>query len=247
MNEHAIVVFCDGAAKGNPGPGGWGAIIATPDGRVTELGGRSPLTTNNKMELTAAIEALEYAGRTPGRVDVYTDSTYVIQGITQWIFGWRKKGWRTAEGNEVLNREYWEQLSALVSARGAGQIKWHYVRGHVGIPGNERVDAIADTLARQGAVVLYDGPLAGYGHDIFDVPDDTGLPARSSRGSATSSRSKSPAHSYLSLVDGELVRHTSWSDCERRVKGRSGARFKKAGSAAEEAAILQSWGVATRK
>ena len=238
MNEHAIVVFCDGAAKGNPGPGGWGAIIATPDGRVTELGGRSPLTTNNKMELTAAIEALEYAGRTPGRVDVYTDSTYVIQGITQWIFGWRKKGWRTAEGNEVLNREYWEQLSALVSARGAGQIKWHYVRGHVGTPGNERVDAIADAFARHARVDLYAGSLHGYGLAILDVPSDTSVPART-QGAAR--KRQAAAHSYLSVVDGTPMRHTTWADCERRVRGRSGARFKKAMSEADEAAILRSW------
>jgi ribonuclease HI len=237
--EQSIVVFSDGAAKGNPGPGGWGAIIATPDGRVVELGGASPMTTNNKMELTGAIEALAHLQETPGSLDIYTDSTYVIQGITQWIFGWRKRGWRTAEGNEVLNREYWEQLSALVTARGSGRIRWHYVRGHIGIPGNERVDQIADTLARQGKVILYDGPLTGYGHAIFDLPDDTTLPERSS----SASKSKAAAYSYLSLVDGELVRHTTWADCERRVKGRSGARFKKATSAEDEVAILRSWGV----
>jgi ribonuclease HI len=242
VSTDSIVVFTDGAAKGNPGPGGWGAIIATPDGHVTELGGRSPMTTNNKMELTGAIAALEQLRDVPGAVEIYTDSTYVIQGITQWIFGWRRKGWRTAEGNEVLNREYWEQLSSLVTARGANAIRWHYVRGHVGIPGNERVDAIADTLARQGHVVLYDGPLAGYGHAIFDLPDDTTLPARSNRGNTTS-KGKTPPHSYLSLVDGELVRHATWADCERRVKGRSGARFKKAASAAEETEILRSWGI----
>jgi ribonuclease HI len=239
VTAQSIVVFSDGAAKGNPGPGGWGAIIATPSGHVVELGGSSPLTTNNKMELTGAIEALAFLRDVPGSIDLYTDSTYVIQGITQWIFGWRKRGWRTAEGTEVLNRDYWERLSALVAARGSARIRWHYVRGHVGIPGNERVDQIADTLARQGKVILYDGPLAGYGPAIFDLPDDTALPERSS----SASKSKAPAYSYLSLVDGELVRHTSWADCERRVKGRSGARFKKATSADDETAILRSWGV----
>jgi ribonuclease HI len=242
VSTDSIVVFTDGAAKGNPGPGGWGAIIATPEGRVKELGGRSPMTTNNKMELTGAIAALEHLQGVPGPLQIYTDSTYVIQGITQWIFGWRRKGWRTAEGGEVLNREYWEQLSALVAARGSSPIKWHYVRGHVGIPGNERVDEIADTLARQENVTLYDGPLTGYGHAIFDLPDDTSVPARSDR-SGNSSKNKAPAHSYLSLVDGELMRHTTWADCERRVKGRSGARFKKATSAADEAEILRGWGV----
>lgn len=243
MSVHPIVVFTDGAAKGNPGPGGWGAIVATPDGRVTELGGRSPVTTNNRMELTGAIAALEHVAPIPGPVEIYTDSTYVIQGITQWIFGWRRKGWRTADGGEVLNREYWERLSALVTDRPSGLIRWHYVRGHAGIPGNERVDAIADTLARGGSVTLYDGPLTGYAHPIHDVPDVTDVPARSDRQRQAPDRTRRPAHSYLSLVDGQPMRHATWADCERRVKGRSGARFKKAGSAAEEADILRSWHV----
>jgi len=243
VTQQAIVVFTDGAAKGNPGPGGWGVIIATPDGHVTELGGRSPITTNNKMELTGAIAALEQLHDVPGPTDVYTDSTYVIQGITQWIFGWRRKGWRTAEGNEVLNREYWERLSALVADRRSGQIRWHYVRGHVGIPGNERVDEIADTLARGGEVMLYDGPLVGYGHAIFDVPDDTTVPARSNRSGGSAPKGRSAAHSYLSVVDGQAMRHATWAECERRVKGRSGARFKKAASAADEVEILRGWGV----
>ncbi len=241
MRSHdAIIVFTDGAAKGNPGPGGWGAIIATPDGHVVELGGRSPATTNNRMELTGAIAALEHLQQVAGPLDVYTDSTYVIQGITQWIFGWRRRGWRTAEGGDVLNREYWEQLSALVIARGKSPIRWHYVRGHVGIPGNERVDAIADTLARNGAVTLYDGPLATYTHAIFDLPDDTSVPARSTRNGAT--KGKTLAHSYLSFVDGKAMRHATWSECEQRVKGVSGARFKKATSPADEIQILDAWG-----
>src|SRR5947208_566865 len=132
MAETPIVVFADGAAKGNPGPGGWGAIVVTPEGRVTELGGGAGHTTNNRMELTATIEAL------------------------------------------------------------------------------------------------------------LDIPDDTGLPARSPGTSAAGRRSA--AHSYLSVVDGQLGRHATWAECERRVKGRSGARFKKAMSPADEEAILRSWG-----
>src|SRR5262249_40947282 len=97
-------VFTDGAAKGNPGPGGWGAILVTPDDFVTELGGGSPHTTNNKMELSGAIAALEQIANIPGAASIYSDSTYLIQGITQWVWGWRKKGWRTATGGDVLNR-----------------------------------------------------------------------------------------------------------------------------------------------
>jgi ribonuclease HI len=234
------VVFCDGAAKGNPGPGGWGAIVATPDGQVTELGGSAPHTTNNRMELTAAIEALTHARDVAGGIDLYTDSTYVIKGIREWIHNWRRRGWTTMEGAPVSNKELWQQLDGLVSERGRGGITWHYVRGHVGTPGNERVDAIADGLARGANVTLYTGALSGYDLAIFDVPDDTSVPKRTS---SSGKSSKTPAYAYLSLVDGKLLRHATWAECESRVKGRSGAKFKKATSAADEAEILRSWGV----
>lgn len=242
MHTQGTVVFCDGASKGNPGPGGWGVVIATPDGRVRELGGRAAHTTNNKMELTAAIEALEHVRDVDGPVAVHTDSTYVIKGIREWIWGWRRRGWKTAEGGDVQNRDLWQRLDAAASARPRGSLEWHYVRGHVGTPGNERVDAIADGLARGTAVALFDGALADYGLAIFDVPDDTSVPKRSAASSRGSS-ARAAAHSYLSLVDGKPMRHATWADCERRVKGRSGALFKKAASAADEVAILRGWRV----
>jgi ribonuclease HI len=242
MSGHPIVVFCDGAAKGNPGPGGWGVVIATPEGEITELGGAAAHTTNNKMELTAAIQALTAIADADGAVAMHTDSTYVIKGISEWIWGWRKRGWKTAEGNDVLNRELWQALDRLVSARGTGNIAWHYVRGHSGIPGNERVDAIADGLARGLPITFYCGPLGGYTIPIFDLPDDTSVPKRRDASGAGRS-SKAAAYSYLSLVDGAVMRHATWADCERRVKGRSGARFKKAISAADESAILRGWHV----
>jgi ribonuclease HI len=243
---HPIIVFTDGASKRNPGPGGWGVVIVTPDGHVTELGGGAPLTTNNKMELTGAIEALTCLRDVPGKVAVYTDSTYVIQGIESWVHNWKRRGWKTATGGEVLNRELWEDLSALTAARPPRSMSWHYVRGHVGIPGNERVDAIADAYAVKGRTDLYEGPLAGYGIPILDIPADTSVPARrkpaGGAGGSSSGRSKGPAYSYLSVVDGTPMRHTTWADCEQRVKGRSGARFKKATSDVDQAVILRSWG-----
>ncbi|MES1253980.1 MAG: ribonuclease HI, partial [Acidobacteriota bacterium] len=146
MSVHPIIVFTDGAAKGNPGPGGWGVVIVSPAGHVVELGGGAGLTTNNKMELTGAIEALQRLNGTMGAVAIYTDSTYVIQGISKWIWGWRRRGWKTADGGDVQNRELWERLAREVDARGANTIAWHYVRGHSGIPGNERVDEIANAF-----------------------------------------------------------------------------------------------------
>jgi len=120
------------------------------------------------------------------------------------------------------------------------RVEWHYVRGHVGIPGNERVDEIANAFALQEDPGLYEGPLADYPVKVFDIPEDTSLP--SSSGSSSKSRN-AKAYSYLSVVDGVPMRHTSWPDCEQRVKGRSGARFKKAISREDEAEILKSWGV----
>jgi len=246
MSDQPIVVFTDGAAKGNPGPGGWGAIIVTPAGEVAELGSRAPLTTtNNRMELTGAIMALSELRTVPGKLAIYTDSTYLIQGIRAWIFGWRKRGWKTATGGDVLNRDLWEQLDALVSARPKGGIEWHYVKGHSGIPGNERVDEIADGMARGEAITLYRGPLLGYEYAILDLPSATGVPVRTSP-SGGASRPKATPYSYLSVVDGQLARHATWAECERRVKGRAGARFKKAMNQADEAEILRDWRIADR-
>ena len=239
--EHCLL-FTDGAAKGNPGPGGWGAIVLTPGGMVTELGGGSPHTTNNKMELSGAIAALDAIADGAGPVAIYTDSTYLIQGITQWVWGWRKKGWRTAAGGEVLNRDLWERLFALTSARGKS-IDWRWVRGHVGTAGNERCDEIAVAFADQRPPVLYHGPLQNYAIDILTVPEETSLPKRSASSSGNGGQTKAKAYSYLSVVDGIPMRHQTWAECEQRVRGRSGARYKKAASVADEQAILREWGV----
>lgn len=241
LNEQ-IVAFTDGAAKGNPGPGGWGAVIVTPDGHVTELGGRSSPATNNQMELTGPITVLTRLRQRPGPLALYTDSTYVIRGIREWIWAWRKRDWKTTQGGDVLNRDLWERLGALVAERGGSSIEWHYVRGHVGIPGNERVDEIADGFATERWPTLYDGPLIRYPIAILDVPDDTSIPKRPP-GSSSSRKSKAAAFSYLSAVDGQVMRHATWAECERRVKGRSGARFKKALSAEDEKQILAGWGL----
>src|SRR5262252_695711 len=167
MTVHSVVVFTDGGAKGNPGPGGWGVVIVTPEGKVTELGGCAPHTTNNQMELSGAIAAFERLERTQVPLAVYADSTYVIQGIQHWIWGWRRRGWKTADGGEVLNRDLWERLSRAVEAHGKRPIAWHYVRGHTGTPGNERADEIATAFALGRDIELYDGPLIGYPRPIL--------------------------------------------------------------------------------
>lgn len=232
------IIFCDGACTGNPGPGGWGAVVVTPDGQVTELGGAEAPTTNNRMELTGATQALERLKKHPGSVIVFTDSTYVIRGITQWVWGWRQRGWKTAAGGDVVSRDLWERLVRVVSARRElGTIDWRYVRGHIGTPGNERVDEIAVAFTKGQKLNLFSGPLLRYQIPIHDLPEQEPLPEMKPK-----TEKKAAAHSYLSFVDGVAKRHPSWPECEARVKGRSGARFKKAMSEAEEELILKSWG-----
>ena len=133
-----VEIFTDGACKGNPGPGGWGAILRS-NGKERELSGGEALTTNNRMELMAAIEALK-ALKKPCRVDLYTDSNYVRDGITKWIHGWRRNGWKTADKKPVKNAELWQ---TLLDACAPHRIDWHWVKGHAGHPENERADAIA--------------------------------------------------------------------------------------------------------
>lgn len=139
-------IYTDGACTGNPGPGGWGVVVYFSDGSVYELGGNTAQTTNNRMEMQAALAALEFLSESKQQefITLYTDSQYLINGVTKWVKGWKKKGWKTAEGKPVLNQELWESLDKLNSK----QVNWQYVRGHAGNIGNERCDAIATAFAK---------------------------------------------------------------------------------------------------
>ncbi|MEP2706913.1 MAG: ribonuclease HI [Roseibium sp.] len=139
--ENRVVIYTDGACSGNPGPGGWGAILRFGE-HEKELNGGEFETTNNRMELTAAIEALNALKR-PCAIDFYTDSTYVRSGISEWMDGWKRKNWRTSTNKPVKNAELWQALDA---ARERHDVAWHWVKGHAGHPDNER----ADELARGG-------------------------------------------------------------------------------------------------
>lgn len=230
-----IVIFTDGACSGNPGPGGYGAVIVTPDGNVRELGDGFKSTTNNRMELSSVIHALKSVSALKDDVHIFTDSVYVIRGASEWIHGWRRRGWVTAEGKEVANQDMWEEIYALTSNR--KNINWHYVRGHTGVPGNERCDEIAVGFTKGTWTTLYNGPLSKYDIPIQDIPENTDLPEMKPK-----SGPKQAAYSYLSLISGIAKRHTTWAECEKRVKGVSGARFKKAMSESEEKQILEQWG-----
>lgn len=147
-----IVIYTDGAARGNPGKAGWGILVLDGGKEVFESGGRSDHATNNQMELTAAIEALRYLKNNEiTEAVIFADSKYVILGITEWIFGWQKNGWRNAAKKPVLNRELWEELWGL--AQGL-KLKWEYVEGHSGDKWNDRVDLIATSFADNEPVEL---------------------------------------------------------------------------------------------
>jgi ribonuclease HI len=142
MQMNQVVIYTDGACKGNPGPGGWGVVLRAPDGSEKELFGGELNTTNNRMEMTAVIEALA-ALRYPCAVTLHLDSQYVLKGVTEWVEGWKAKGWRTASKQPVKNVDLWQALDTLVSTSGH-RIDWRWVRGHSGDPGNERADALAN-------------------------------------------------------------------------------------------------------
>ena len=139
----SLEIYCDGACSGNPGPGGWAALLKYPDGRCRELGGFVPDTTNNRMELYAAIQALAVVGEVEA-ITLVTDSEYMRKGITEWIHGWKRKGWLTAAKKPVLNQDLWKELDQLNSPR----VRWQYTRGHAGNPDNERCDDIAQAFSR---------------------------------------------------------------------------------------------------
>ena len=143
MTKDVVVIHTDGACSGNPGPGGWGAVMDY-NGRRKELKGGEALTTNNRMELRAAISALDSLKR-PCAVEMHVDSQYVKDGISKWIHGWKRNGWKTADKKPVKNVELWQALDAAIQRH---QISWHWVKGHDGHPENER----ADELAREGMV-----------------------------------------------------------------------------------------------
>ena len=147
-----VVIYTDGACSGNPGPGGWGVVLRW-NGKEKELYGGDPLTTNNRMELTAAIQALE-ALRQPATVSLHTDSRYLLDGITKWIDGWQRNGWKTVAKKPVKNEDLWRRL---VGAMGRHDVTWVWVKGHAGDPGNERADALARRGIEEAATAVRPG------------------------------------------------------------------------------------------
>ena len=233
-----VRLITDGACEGNPGPGGWAAIILWDRQEVQELGGAEAHTTNNRMELRAAIEGLR---RIPHdeQVEVTTDSQYLLKGITQWIQRWKKNGWLTTQKREVENRDLWQALDQAAGER----VTWVWVKGHAGNVYNERADKIASAFA-QGRK-----PVPGLRMERQATPEqeqpvpETGF-LEPAQGILKLDLSPGPARvSYLSLVRGELRRHSTWAECQARITGVSGAKFKKCRSVQEEMETIKGWGL----
>jgi ribonuclease HI len=236
-SNNEVLIFTDGSSKGNPGPGGWGVVVLN-QGRfeVEELGGRLEHTTNNRMEIVAAIEALKTISDSSFLVKIYTDSSYLVNGITKWVFGWQKNGWKTATKTLVENQDLWQELIQVSSGK---NIEWKLISGHSGLQGNERCDVIATSFAENKEIKLFKGPISKYFlKNILDINlSNASYKNKKSERHNDRLRSKMKAYSYVSLVQGLIKTHKTWAECEARVKGKN-AKFKKAISEKEEKEII---------
>ena len=247
-----IIIFADGACSGNPGPGGWAYVLIAPDTKkghlVSEFGGFDPDTTNNKMELTAVGKALrtleDAADESKAAVKIYTDSTYVIKGITLWMKNWEANGWKKQDGESISNETFWKRLFEMMQNRQinkSAKIHFKHVAGHSGFVLNERCDEIAVSFCKKTEIDLFHGTLQEYEKKLaFSLEDEIKKIAEFETTSATTSSKKT---TYLSFVDNKLEEHASWSECEARVKGKSGAKFKKCKNPQEVLLTKKSWGL----
>lgn len=227
------IAYTDGSCLGNPGPGGWGVRLFYPDGTVQELGAAEAMTTNNRMELQAALRALQLLNGYP-RATIYTDSRYLIDGLTKWMPTWRRRHWKTASGTPVKNRALWQRLAQLNRTG----ITWRHIYGHSGDPNNERVDDIARAFASGTPPALFHGPVGAPDDPVRQASPRT--PAQPSR--RRSSRSTRHAR-YVSVVRGRVAVDNDWASCAARVQGVAGARYKKVFTPQELAAFCAEHGV----
>jgi len=249
-----ITIFTDGASRGNPGPGGWGAIVnfqKTVKGKlennIQELGGRESKTTNNRMELSAVIESLSFVSKLKTqnsklKTVIHTDSSYVLKGAKEWIHNWQKNGWKTKDKKDVLNKDLWEKLGKVLPKV---NVEWRLIKGHSGVPANERCDEIATIFADNKKPKLYIGPIDNYSVSLkIPAPspkDKSQLRLTARPTDRLKHKSSSKAYSYVSMVSRVIKTHKTWAECEKRVKGVSGAKFKKSFSLEDEKDLINLW------
>lgn len=242
-----ITIFTDGSSLGNPGKGGYAAVLAIQSETNTfihEIGGRADMTTNNRMELTAVIQALTLVHQkysdSLDTVTIHSDSSYVLNGITSWVTNWERNNWRTSTKEPVQNEDLWRDLVSISGlVKNIAKIVWKKVAGHSGVVGNERCDVIATTLAEGQAMKLYVGDSLVYqeivGGDIFDIK------TKHAKKTSGSKKSSKPAYAYLSYINGKVFRDATWTDCEKRVKGVKGVKYQKVMSKQEEQDVTGRW------
>lgn len=247
LGDKDIIIFTDGSSRGNPGPGGYGAVAIYNDEhggvRVDEIGGREDVTTNNRMELRAVIEAIKnfenyYQNLSEHRFVIFTDSSYVLNGATKWLHNWQKNSWISSTKEEVKNQDLWQIFSDFNKQK--LNFKWNLLEGHAGVAGNERCDVIATSFADNNPTDLYTGTLSQYEvQDILNIKtDETSLKRKEAKKKSKSGKS-GVAYSYVSSVDGKVMTHKTWAECEARVKGISKTRFKKVFSKDEEVEVIK--------
>lgn len=245
MKKNEIIIYTDGSSLGNPGPGGWGAVILFPDGKVIELGGREKESTNNRMEMTGAIEAFKEVSKRKlpiKRVIIHTDSSYVLNGITMWVYGWQKNNWMTKTKEPVFNRDLWEELFKLqFSLKMKYEINWVKVAGHAGVHLNERCDAIATSFAGNNTTILFRGSLKDYEKLFGSIRQSHSTLSKKEEKPKSKSNKGKTAYSYVSFVGGKIYLDKTWVECEKRVKGKSGAKYKKVFSKEEEQEQIAEW------
>lgn len=240
---NSIDVYTDGSSRGNPGPGGWGALITDHmKSTVKELGGKEDPTTNNRMELMASLEALKYLEEKKYKdrmIVMHTDSAYLLQGITGWVFAWEKNGWKTKTGEDVLNKDLWEALLRVTFRMGEkGDIVWKKVEGHSGLVGNDRTDEIATGYADGERMMLFSGALSEYEKLVGSIHEKNTANATKKPSKKKSSQT---AYSYVSMIEGKIKTYKTWAECEKAVKGKKGARYQKVFTQDEEHDLIGRW------
>lgn len=237
MKSEKVSVYTDGASRGNPGPGGWAAIVIGED-KVVELAGAKKPATNNQMELEAVIQGLAYIEKKYGevRVELHGDSRYVLNGIESWIDGWVRNGWMTTGKKPVENKSQWQKLMKLRDHFGR-LLTLVKVEGHSGHLYNDRCDELAVQAALSKKPILFAGSVEKYVEQLTHTPPKSPV-------KKASSKQKGTAYSYVSLVGGKVYVDKDWVSCEKRVKGKN-AKFKKVFSKAEETELVQDYTLST--
>jgi ribonuclease HI len=230
----SIEIYTDGASRGNPGPGGWGAVILA-QGYAMEIAGSVQKATNNQMELQAVLEVLSDSGAKSSTepINVYSDSAYVVNGLNNWVYGWEKKGWKTTQKTPVENKEIWIKLLDLINFYGK-RLNVKKVSGHAGDLYNERCDELAVNSALGKKQDFFKGTIPDYEKYLETI----GTTAKKKNTKTKKTSSSAKAYSYVSLVDGKVYVDSNWKDCEKRVKGKP-AKFKKVFSKEEEIELVQ--------